>query len=379
MARVARHDLVALLELELLDRDLFRGHNERGARDRLSLYGGQVAAQALRAAGATVPSGRLPHSLHGYFLRPGRTDLPVIFHVDRDRDGGSFSARHVRAVQDGEVIFSMLASFHEREAAATFDAVATRGGAPADTLPARPSPLLVDVREVTPTRIADGQVRHSDRLWVRAATRLPDDPLMHACALAYVSDLGSGFGQVEVPELSAGGPSIDHSLWFQEPIHADEWMLLELWPMKAGGARGVYGGSLRSEDGRLGAVMMQEMLLRPPRDGSRTPASPRRVPRRHGRGVMRPWETEARVDDHRHRPQRPEEARDPTVQAHRHAPLPWLRMREEFGRLRHGVRSFRPVGHRRAGRPDPRRYLCRPQHVTVRLNEASTEAPVAEL
>jgi acyl-CoA thioesterase II len=262
MATTAGRDLTALLDLEKLDRDLFRGQNEAGARERPSLYGGQVAAQALRAAGASVPSERQPHSLHGYFLRRGRTDMPVVFHVDRDRDGGSFSARHVRAVQDGEVIFSMLASFHEREEAATFDAVATRGGPGADTLSARPSPLLVDVREVKPTRIADGQVRHSDVLWVRATSDLGDDPFVHACALTYVSDLGSGFGQVDVPELPAGGPSIDHSLWFHETIRADEWMLLELWPMKAGGARGLYGGSLRSEDGRLGAVAMQEMLLR---------------------------------------------------------------------------------------------------------------------
>lgn len=255
-------DLAALLDLEVLDRDLFRGQNERGARERLSLYGGQVAAQALRAAGATVPADRMPHSVHGYFLRPGRTNMPVIFHVDRDRDGGSFSARHVRAVQDGEVIFSMLASFHEREDAVTFDAVATRGGVRPDELPPRPSPLLADVREVTPTRVADGQVRHSDRLWVRVRDDLGDDPLVHACAVAYISDLGSGFGQVEVEGLAAGGPSIDHSVWFHEPIRADEWMLLELWPMKAASARGVYGGSLRSEDGRLGCVVMQEMLLR---------------------------------------------------------------------------------------------------------------------
>ncbi len=142
----------------------------------MSLYGGQVAAQALRAAGATVPDDRLPHSLHGYFLRPGRVDRPVILHVDRDRDGGSFSARHVRAVQDGEVIFSMVASFHTREDSATFDAVPTRGAVAASTLPPRPSPFLVEVREVTPTRIGNGQVRHSDSLWVRASSPLPDDP-----------------------------------------------------------------------------------------------------------------------------------------------------------------------------------------------------------
>src|SRR3954470_23888081 len=254
--------LATLLDLEMLDRDLFRGQNEAGASSRMSLYGGQGAAQALRAAGATVPEDRMPHSLHGYFLRPGRVDRPVILHVARDRDGGSFSARHVRAVQDGEVIFSMVASFHAREESATFDAVPTRGGADPDTLTTRPTPFLIEVREVTPTRIGDGQVRHSDSLWVRASAPLPDDPLTHACAVAYVSDLGSGFGQVEVPELAAGGPSIDHSVWFHDSIRADEWMLLELWPLKASSSRGVYSGSLRSEDGRLGVLLTQEMLLR---------------------------------------------------------------------------------------------------------------------
>jgi len=255
-------DLASLLDLERLDRDLFRGENEDNARERLSLYGGQVAAQALRAAGATVDDDRMPHSLHGYFLRRGRVDRPVLFHVDRDRDGGSFSARHVRAVQEGEVIFSMVASFHAREDSASFDGIASKGGGDPSALPARTSALLVEVREVTPTRVGDGQIRHSDLLWVRAASKLPDDPLVHACALAYVSDLGSGFGQVEVEGLPAGGPSIDHSLWFHDPIRADEWMLLELWPLKAASSRGVYSGSLRGTDGRLGAVLTQEMLLR---------------------------------------------------------------------------------------------------------------------
>lgn len=259
---MTRRDLSALLDLEVLDRDLFRGQNEREASERFSLYGGQVAAQSLRAAGATVDPDRLPHSLHGYFLRRGRVDRPVLYHVDRDRDGGSFSARHVRAVQDGEVIFSMLASFQVPEPGATFDAVPSRGAPDPESLPERPSPLLVDVREVTPTRLREGHVRHSDLLWVRSPDRLADDPLVHACALAYISDLGSGFGQVEVAELSPGGPSIDHSLWFDGSIRADDWMLLELWPMKASSARGVYGGSLRDRSGRLGAVFMQEMLLR---------------------------------------------------------------------------------------------------------------------
>ena len=255
-------DLASLLELEVLDRDLFRSPDERDDSGRISLYGGQVAGQALRAAGLTVPEDRVPHSLHGYFLRPGKVNQQVVFQVDRDRDGGSFSARHVRAVQDGEVIFSMLASFHAGEEGVVYDAVSTKGGGDPRELPGRPSPLLVEVREVTPTFIGDGEVRHSDRLWVRAVTPLPDDPLVHACAVAYVSDLGSGFGQVQVEGLPPGGPSIDHTLWFHSPIRADEWMLLELWPLKASSARGVYHGSLRSESGVLGGVFAQEMLLR---------------------------------------------------------------------------------------------------------------------
>ena len=255
--------LAELLDLERLDRDLFRGQNEPGASERYSLYGGQVAAQALAAAGATVTADRLPHSFHGYFLRPGRVDLPVIFDVNRDRDGGSFSARHVRAVQDGEVIFSMLASFHTHRESPTFDAVPTRDAPDPETLPSRPSiASLVEVREVTPTRIINREIRHPDCIWVRTTKPLPDDPLVHTCALAYASDLGTGFGQTQVPGLATGGPSIDHAVWFHAPLRADEWMLLELAPRKALSSRGVYDGSLRNATGELGAVIAQEMLLR---------------------------------------------------------------------------------------------------------------------
>jgi acyl-CoA thioesterase-2 len=254
--------LAELLELELLDRDLFRGENEPGARERLALYGGQVAAQALRAAGATVGEERLPHSFHGYFLRPGMVDRPVIFQVDRDRDGGSFSARHVRAVQDGEVIFSMLASFHAYRESPTLDAVSSAAAPEPEALQPRPSVAsLVEVREVTPARIVARRMRHPDRLWVRASAPLPDDPLVHACAVAYASDLGTGFGQTDVPGLPTGGPSIDHAVWFHAPIRADDWMLLDLAPRKARSSRGVYDGSLRNRAGELGALIVQETLL----------------------------------------------------------------------------------------------------------------------
>jgi len=256
-------DLATVLELEPIDRNLFRGIHGIDARERASLYGGQVAAQALRAAAMTVAPDRFPHSFHGYFLRPGRPDRPVILHVDRDRDGRSFSARHVAAVQDGDVIFSMLASFQVDEPGGTFDAVP------------RPDPVPTVgprmVRGDTPILLLDlyvatvpgeGDAAYPDRMWVRVAHPLSDDRLTQACALAYISDLGSGFGRVNQPGLPAGGPSIDHTVWFQEAIDVRDPVLLELRPAKAGGARGVYVGSLRDATGRLGALIGQEMLLR---------------------------------------------------------------------------------------------------------------------
>src|SRR4029078_8822408 len=117
-------------------------------------------------------------------------------------------------------------------------------------------------REITPTRIIGRRLRHPDRIWVRSSAPLPDDTLAHARAMAYASDLGTGFGQTEVPGLATGGPSIDHAVWFHGPIRADEWMLLELAPPTARSSRGVYDGSLRNVQGALGALIVQEMLLR---------------------------------------------------------------------------------------------------------------------
>ncbi|WP_109526591.1 MULTISPECIES: acyl-CoA thioesterase [Nocardia] len=263
-------DLAALLDLEKIDLNLFRGRNADHGHPRSLLYGGQVAAQALRAAGYTVPRARMPHSLHGYFLRPGRPDLPVLYEVRRDRDGRSFSARHVSAIQDGRIIFSMLASFHVDETGGAHDGLSRRAApepeqvAPHDTTY---RDQLVDVREIT--RTSDAQDLVSDLMWIRSAAPLPDDPLVHACALTYASDLGTGYGQLRDPEIPSGGPSIDHALWFHNPVRLDDWVLLDLWPAMAGGSRGLYHGSIRTRTGRLGATVNQEMLLR-----SRPPTPP---------------------------------------------------------------------------------------------------------
>jgi acyl-CoA thioesterase II len=253
-------DLASLLTLERVDRDLFRGRNANYG-PRQNLYGGQVAAQCLLAAAATVEGDRLPHSFHGYFLRAGRVDVPVILEVDRDRDGRSFSARHVVAVQEGEVIFSMVTSFHAESEGPAFDAAPQRDAPAPEQANRQPWSSLLEVREVTPTDFLKGVF--SDCMWVRSSTPLGDDPLLHRAGLTFLSDLGTGFGQQDRSLVGRGGPSVDHSVWFQDDIRADDWVLVDLRPVKARSARGAYHGSLRDRDGRLGATLYQEQLLLP--------------------------------------------------------------------------------------------------------------------
>lgn len=253
-------DMAALLDLEELDRDLFRGRNGDHGDPRLSLYGGQVAAQALRAASRTVDPERMPHSLHGYFLRPGQPDHPVIFSVARDRDGGSFSARHVRAVQHGEVIFSMLASFKTPGEGTSHEFLEARSVPPPDDVEPAGWDALVETRSITSRAIHGHEV--TDSVWCRVATPMPEDPVVHACALVYLSDYGGGFVMQDVPGLPLGGPSIDHVLWFHEPVRVDDWVLVDLHPQRASDNRGTYGGTIRALDGTLAAVFGQECLLR---------------------------------------------------------------------------------------------------------------------
>jgi acyl-CoA thioesterase II len=262
-------NLVRLLDIEELDRDLYRGQNP--PRRYGTLYGGQVAAQALRAAALTVPEGRSPHSFHGYFLRAGRTDHPTILRVDRDRDGRSFSSRHVVAIQHGEVIFSLSASFHVDEPGFELQAPAPDDVSTAEDHPAA-GPESMDQYQLPMFEVrilaADherglrGEHRPLARMWIRAREPLGDDPLLHTCVLAYVSDLGSGFADVHVPDVPRGGPSLDHAVWFHRPARVDEWMLLELHPVAAAGSRGLYHGAIYDASGARCASITQELLLR---------------------------------------------------------------------------------------------------------------------
>ncbi|OAA29221.1 acyl-CoA thioesterase-2 [Frankia sp. EI5c] len=258
-----------LLDLEEIDRDLFR--TRQVFDDRYALYGGQVAAQALLAAGRTVEEGRTPHSLHGYFLRLGDASRPTIFHVDRDRDGRSFSARRVVAVQGGKVIFNMSASFQLPEAGVDLTAEPMPAMAAPEALEAfvLPRPISFEARAA---ELPDLPAGFPTRLWVRCTTALPDDPLLHAVVLTYVSDSVAGLAPYHTEDARSGS-SLDHAVWFHRHIRMDDWVLMDHVPRTIAGGRGWYTGTLHARDGRLGASLVQEALFRPPLDRPRRPWS----------------------------------------------------------------------------------------------------------
>jgi acyl-CoA thioesterase-2 len=258
--------LEELLDLEELDRDLYRAHNPRRPFTD-HLYGGQVAAQALRAAGLTVPEGRYPHSLHCYYLRTGEPEHPTIMKVARDRDGRSFSARRVVALQRGEAIFTAAASFHVDEESGDYSAVPMPDGVPAPealadhVLPS--GDVLMEMRTVEPPPEDVARQSASRFMWGRTRERLPDDRVLHSAAIVYLSDMSTGFADIDEPGLPRGGSSLDHTVYFHRPARADEWMFMALEPVSAAGARGVYRGSVHDRSGVLLATLVQENLMRP--------------------------------------------------------------------------------------------------------------------
>jgi acyl-CoA thioesterase-2 len=245
--------LSEVLALEQIDTRLFRANFTQV--EKQALYGGQVAAQALAAAGATVPPDRSPHSLHGYFLRPGASERPTVLLVEQDRDGRRFSARRVVAVQSGKVILSMAVSFQ------------TRATGPEDRPGRLPEMRSPDVLPESPLRryASTLEIRCEpveslpSRFWVRARHALPEDDLSHASALVYLSDLSAGVRPEEPSTLVAA--SLDHALWIHRVPRADEWLLVDLTAMAQNGTRSLYTGSIYATDGRLCATIAQEVLL----------------------------------------------------------------------------------------------------------------------
>ncbi|RLK62279.1 acyl-CoA thioesterase-2 [Actinokineospora cianjurensis] len=275
--------LVELLDLERIEDDSYRGVSPEHSSVRV--FGGQVAGQALVAAGRTVPVERGVHSLHAYFIRGGDPSVPIVYEVDRIRDGRSFTTRRVVAVQHGKAIFALSASFQ----------VAERGVDHAEPMPRVPDPESlpthgermtpdlrakfgawadrprpIDVRYVSePPWLSreNGPRDARNQVWMRTDGTLADDPLLHVCVLAYASDMtlldavlarhGVYWGTDKVL-----GASLDHAMWFHRPFRADEWILYDCASPSASGGRGLATGRFFTRDGRLVATVVQEGLLR---------------------------------------------------------------------------------------------------------------------
>jgi acyl-CoA thioesterase-2 len=277
--------LVALLDLEKIEENIFRGLSPRVSPQRI--FGGQVAGQALVAAGRTVDPDRAVHSLHSYFIRPGDPSVPIVYTVDRVRDGRSFTTRRVLAVQHGEPIFSLSASFQ----------LAQGGIDHQSAMPDVPGPELlpsvdhwqqefpglreamsrftipIDIRYVDdPPWVQRGKgPRESGphRVWMRANGPLPADPLVHVCALTFASDITLLDSVLIHHGLSWGldpiaGSSLDHAMWFHRPFRADEWFLYTSESPSASGGRGLAQGQMFSQDGRHLASVVQEGVMRVP-------------------------------------------------------------------------------------------------------------------
>ncbi len=233
------------------------------------LFGGQVASQSLRAAVMTVDPSRPPHSLHAYFIRPGRPGEPLRLDVERTRDGRSFTTRQVSASQGGEPIFILSASFHAPEAGDDWQLPAPSGLPDPESLSPPPmsgrfsmmSPF--DVRPVAGPGPGGIPVVHP--FWVRVRGVVPDDPTLHVSLLTFLSDMGV-VGSARAPGSSAvafAGASLDHAVWFHRPARVDEWLLFSVDPVSNFGARGLARGTFHTQAGVLVASVAQESLLRP--------------------------------------------------------------------------------------------------------------------
>ncbi len=259
------HDLLTALDIEPIERNLFRGHHPPGSHGRI--FGGQIMAQALVAAGRTVPDERFVHSLHGYFLRPGSTRAPVLFSVDRIRDGTSFTTRRVVAVQHGQAIFELSASFQKQEEGLLHQAPMPNRTPPSEVPDALMHRAFVSYMNDWNTLREERPQPPRQSVWFKANGRLPDDARLHEALLVYQSDhdlLSTSRlphrGKYQRSNLQRA--SLDHAMWFHHRARVDDWLLYELDSPSSAAARGYNRGSVFTKDGRMVASTMQESLMR---------------------------------------------------------------------------------------------------------------------
>lgn len=278
------NELLDLLDLEEIEQNIFRAGNRDIGSGRV--FGGQVLAQALVAAGRTVGGDRQAHSLHGYFILPGDVHAPIVYFVDRLRDGRSFATRRVTAIQKGAAIFNMAASFQVAEQGVEHQSPMPEVPPPedlpreldlireiADRIPERLRAIYtqerpIEFRPVSPVDPFRPEPRPpSKHVWFRSVGNIPGSELQHQSVLAYASDFGL-LGTALLPHgLSFHQPhvqaaTLDHALWFHRPFRTDEWLLFSMDSPSAAGGRGFTRGSIYTRDGRLVASMVQEGLIR---------------------------------------------------------------------------------------------------------------------
>jgi acyl-CoA thioesterase-2 len=280
----ALDQVLDLLDLEQIEVDIFRGRSPEGER-RQRVFGGQVAGQALVAAGRTVPADRPVHSLHAYFIRPGDPTVPLIYLVERVRDGRSFTTRRVTTIQHGKTIFTLSASFHRDEPGVEHadpmpdvpppDAIATT----AERMEKLFGPSVrqwydgnpIDIRHIGPLSFEaerDPSLRTTrNMVWLRVDGDLPDDPLLHVCLMTYASDMTLLDSVLLAHGLSwadgrTTGASLDHAMWFHGPFRADRWLLYAQDSPVARGSRGLARGEVYTSDGNLVVSVVQEGLVR---------------------------------------------------------------------------------------------------------------------
>lgn len=278
-------ELLSILDLEQLEENLFRGRSPQVGWQRV--FGGQVIGQALVAATRTVAADRPPHSLHGYFLLPGDPSIPIIYDVERIRDGGSFTTRRVKAIQHGQAIFTLSASFQRMEEGLSHQMKMPDVPQPDDLpdedeirktiLPTLPEAIRryyererpIELRPVSfDRRVKPGETRDPIfNVWIRATGALPDDLAIHQSVLAYASDMTLldtslvAHGR-SVLEGSIMAASLDHALWFHRPFRADDWLLYAQDSPFSGGGRGLGRGLIFTRTGELVASVAQEGMIR---------------------------------------------------------------------------------------------------------------------
>jgi acyl-CoA thioesterase-2 len=260
-------ELLQLLDLEPIEANMFRGYHPRGRTHRL--FGGQIIAQALMAAGQTVPVARIPHSLHGYFLLPGDPGVPALFKVERIRDGKSFTTRNVVVVQHGNAIFSMTVSFQQPEVGLEhqFPMPDLKPPSTRAVSAFAQDDAFVSWRHDHKRLLVEKPQPPLQHIWIRTNGPVPDDPLLNTCLIVYESD-NALLSTTRLPHRGnfkrdkMQGASLDHAMWFHHPVRADQWLLYSMDSPSAASARGFNRGSIFTADGKLVMSAMQEGLIR---------------------------------------------------------------------------------------------------------------------